>query len=174
MMNASTLLAVFAQVSIGFLGFTGLVSVLSPREWDSPLIGLRFWILIEFSFGGLLLALAPLVLFQWGWEEAVTWRVLSGAFLVLFVLHGAVFFPRIARLAKAGDWPGVPRAVNAPMIGGLVLCVMSQLLTIAGLIPAAGGFQLGLLLLTFLTGWNFATMLMVLRNERNRNTGSSG
>lgn len=167
-MDASTLLATFAQVSIGFLGFTGLVSVLSSREWDSPLIGLRFWILIEFSFGGLLLALAPLVLHQWGLEEATAWRLMSGAFLLLFIVHGIVFFPRIAKLAKSGEWPGVPATWNAPMVGGLALCMVSQLLTVAGLIPPAGGFQAGLLLLTFLTGWNFATMLLVLRNERNR------
>jgi predicted metal-binding membrane protein len=166
-MDLMTLLSAFAQISIAFLGFTGLVSVLSPREWDSPLISLRLWILIEFSLGGLILSLLPMVLVQWGISESTAARGSSVAFLILFIIHAVVFLPRIAGLARAGQWPGVPQALNGPMLTGLALCLVTVVLTLAGVLSSTGGYSLGLLMLTFLTGWNFATILYVLRTVRN-------
>jgi hypothetical protein len=76
-------LPVIAEISLGLVGFTAIVTILRPP--DRGLVGLdlvRSLYLLAYASASLLLALLPSLLTAMGCEPGVTWRLCSATMLV--------------------------------------------------------------------------------------------
>jgi len=88
--KAAEALAVLAEVSVAFAGFSGIVTAFrrhNPGDW-SQLDRFRFRFMVEFSLATLALSLFPFFLSELGLPESRVWSVSSlllggGAFLYL-------------------------------------------------------------------------------------------
>ncbi len=90
-----TLLA-FAQISVAFLGFSGVVSVFIPKENTLWVRGtmFRMRIMLETSTFALLFSLLPISFIAMGMPEPLMWRVDAAMLLILFLWFSAIYFRR--------------------------------------------------------------------------------
>ena len=86
-MDAAETLALVAEISVAFAGFTGLVGAFRPELRASPEHQQETRVLMEYSLITLGVALGPLVLFHMGVEEDHTWRIASGLTVFQIVVY---------------------------------------------------------------------------------------
>ena len=108
------LLALLAEISVGFTGFAAIVSALgtTPSDSDARLDRLRLRNLVEMGVVIVLMATLPLVLLnaengaEWGWTVCAV--LLSIALLTLVFLHGGRnHVARVAELEGYSVYSGV-------------------------------------------------------------------
>jgi hypothetical protein len=132
--QAAESLAVLAEVSVAFAGFSGIVTAFrrrSPGEWND-LDRFRFRFMVEFSLATLALSLLPFFLSELGFSESRLWRASS-----LILGGGALFYLTrsmlgLHRLLAAGE----------PVSRGLALLSVSVGIGVAAsaFANAAGSF----------------------------------
>jgi hypothetical protein len=140
--QAAESLAVLAEVSVAFAGFSGIVTAFrrrSPGEW-SELDRFRFRFMVEFSLATLALSLIPFFLSELGFSESRVWEVSS---LILGV--GAFSYLtrstlRLRRLLAAGEPVSRALAVVSVLVG--VAVAGSALANAAGFFSHASGVYL--------------------------------
>jgi hypothetical protein len=117
---------VFAEISIGLAGFTGIMAALYARDTWHPFDRFRTVSLLIISFGALAFALAPHGLHLLGVPDETLWRICSGAF-VAFAFVTAIAVMRLQP-------PGYSSVPFYP----LVLASYAALISVAvGLFPQA-------------------------------------
>jgi len=95
MTGMAELLALQAEIAVGFTGFAALVSAVgsSPSEADTRLDRLRLRNLVEVGVPVTLMAMLPLVLLQADSDSKWVWQVSSVALIIILVvivyLHGS-------------------------------------------------------------------------------------
>ncbi len=156
-------LSTIAEISIAFLGFTGVVGVFAGRERQAFAVSLHVWVMVAFGLATLLLALLPFVLHHLGVKQPSLWAVCSAAVVILSLLHFALVEPLVLKERRAGRWrqPSILQVFPAIFIA----CVLTQLLNTLGIVfdRSLGGYLLGLFLLLAGSGLNFVSLLVALR-----------
>jgi hypothetical protein len=97
-------LAVLAQVSVAFAGFSAIVTAFgkrTPEQWR-PLDRLRFRFMVEFSLFTLCLSLAPLFVLAFGIAEAAVWRSCSALLALGALFYMLLSAHRVRRLTLGG------------------------------------------------------------------------
>lgn len=141
-MQAEQALAVLAEVSVAFAGFSGIVSVFRHRRPDqwSDLDRFRFRFMVEFSLATLVLALLPFFLAELGLSERGVWSVSS-----VVLCGGALFYLarsalRVHRLVQAGE--PVSHGLAWVSIGVGIGVTVSAFLNALGLFARPSGVYL--------------------------------
>ncbi len=121
-------LMLLVEASVALAGFSGVVVVFGRRsagEW-SELERTRLINLLVSSFSVLFLSLAALLLLHAGVAPAITWRIGSGAFLLLIVHQSTQLVRRLRRIST--DDPEVPGIrLRLFFAGGHVVMVLVSL-----------------------------------------------
>jgi len=140
--QAEQALAVLAEVSVAFAGFSGIVSVFRHRRPDhwSDLDRFRFRFMVEFSLATLALALLPFFLAELGLSERGVWSLSS-----VVLCAGALFYLvrsalRVRRLVLAGEPVSQRLAWLSIAVG--VAVAGSALLNAVGLFARPSGVYL--------------------------------
>jgi hypothetical protein len=81
-MQSEGTLVLFAELSVAFAGFTGVVGVLNRRVADEAAASQELRLLIEYSVSTLIRSLLPLVLWNMGLSELSAWRVASAFWII--------------------------------------------------------------------------------------------
>ena len=152
------LLALLAEISVGFTGFAAIVSALgnAPGDADSRLDRLRLRNLVETGVVIVVMATLPLVLLraengsEWAWTVSAV--LLSTVLLTFAFLHG-----RRNRAAKVADLEGynLYSAVVVWMLGLGSLGVLAIGLLAPHLISVQVAYVTALWLLMTMLGWYF-------------------
>jgi hypothetical protein len=161
---AADTLSTMAEVSVAFLGFTGVVGVFAGPGRDRPAVSVRLWVMVGLALVTLLLCLLPSVAHQLGARGASLWASCSGAIVLLALGHVLFVVPTILRERRAGRWRGPLILELFPVIA--VTCLVTQALNASGILleRTAGGYLLGLYLLLTANGLNFISLLVALRD----------
>jgi hypothetical protein len=127
-MEAEGILTTLAEVAIAIAGFSGIVVALQNRTvvW-SEMDELRFSMLLQVSFGGVLFSFVPIVLYLMHPSEPFVWRWSSGLWLVYIACTTAYRVPQSRIVVSA---PGSNAAVRFMFI---VFCT-SALLQVANVV----------------------------------------
>ena len=152
------LLALLAEISVGFTGFAAIVSALgnAPGDADARLDRLRLLNLVETGVVIVVMATLPLVLLraengsEWAWTVSAV--LLSTVLLTFAFLHG-----RRNRAAKVADLEGynLYSAVVVWMLGLGSLGVLAIGLLAPHLISVQVAYVTALWLLMTMLGWYF-------------------
>lgn len=134
-MQAAEALAVLAEVSVAFAGFSGIVTAFRRRdlgEW-SRLERFRFRFMVEFSLATLALSLLPLFLAELGLSESHVWSassVVLGVGALSYLIRSAL---RVRRLVADGE----------PVSRGLagISILVGVAITASALVNATGFFS---------------------------------
>lgn len=165
-MNPVDSLPVIAEISLGLVGFTAIVTVL--RRPDGGLVGwelLPSLYLLGYSSATLLLALLPSLLAAMGCELAATWQISSAAMLLCSLVGFAYNPQRRARLTLA------PQTASRSLLVAIYvfasLNVVLQLANAAGIfgLPRFWPFLLGLLWYLVFCLTQFASLLFLRPSE---------
>lgn len=133
-MQTTQALAVLAQVSVAFAGFSAIVTAFgkrTPEQWR-PLDRLRFRFMIEFSLFTLSLSLVPLFVLAFGIAEAVVWRSCSALLALGALFYMLLSAHRVRRLMVGGV--GVSRGFVA------LNFAVGSAIALSSLLNACGGF----------------------------------
>ena len=167
-MQGSATLALLAEVFIALAGFTGIVAALGQRSAGAwrPVDVIRFRAKLESSLAGLLFAIVPFGCFYIGVPESLTWRA-GSALLIVYawsIIIRTVHKQRQLRATADPDF--VPGARLTIMIGAIPVSA-ALLMNAAGtsLVPAFGGYLIGLLFLLVLDCTMFVLLLRFIRAE---------
>ena len=164
-MEGSDVLLAIAEVSIALAGFTSVVAVLGKRSYGdwSPEDTMKLWLMLEYSFATLFLALIPFVPHSLGLPGSPTWIVSSSVMALFLIGHQLVAGPRILRLARQGRW--VTRWQQVAVVSLIGSALVIQLLNVSGFgfHHSFGAYFLGLLLVLALAALNFVSLLASLR-----------
>ena len=167
-MQGSATLALLAEVFIALAGFTGIVAALGQRSAGAwrPVDVIRFRAMLESSLAGLLIAIVPFGCFYIGVPESLTWRA-GSALLIVYawsIIIRTVHKRRQLRATADPDF--VPGAHLTIMIGAIPVSA-ALLMNAAGtsLVPAFGGYLIGLLFLLVLDCTMFVLLLRFIRAE---------
>lgn len=110
--NPFDVLYVFAEIHVGFLGFSGLAGVMSRSSWQTKEVALRFWVLLAFGLMGLIQSLVPMVLIGFV-ENIITCFFISSFVAILcWIFQMVVFSTKVQKAFKAGEWFRIPGAMN--------------------------------------------------------------
>lgn len=110
--NPIDVLYVFAEIHVGFLGFSGLAGVMSKSSWHTKEVAIRFWVLLAFGLMGILQSLVPVVLIGFV-KNTVNCFFLSGIFgLICWLFQMLVFSVKVQAAYKAGEWFRIPKTLN--------------------------------------------------------------
>ena len=103
-MEAEGILTTLAEVAIAIAGFSGVVVALQNRTvvW-SEMDKLRFSMLLQVSFGGVLFSFVPIVLYLMHPSEPFVWRWSSGLWLVYIACTAAYRVPQLPRVSAPGS-----------------------------------------------------------------------
>lgn len=154
-MSALEILPTFAETTIAFAGFAGLLVILRQRDhsWErAELVGLG--IMLGLSLGAFFFSLIPLAVLAYGFTESTTWATCSSLYAVYQV--GLVI---AARRASRGALPRLrASAIAQPLIA--ISCLALLLLCAT---TGSGGFYISVLILQ-LVGATFplATFLVLM------------
>ena len=156
-------LSTMAEVSISFLGFTGVVGIFAGRSRDLPAVSLRLWVMVGLALVTLLLCFLPSVLHHLGARGQSLWASCSATIVVLSIGHFIFVVPTVIRERRAGRWSSFPIVDPFPVF--FIGCVMTQVLNALGIVleRTSGGYVLGLYLLLAANGINFIALLVALR-----------
>lgn len=162
----SEVLLTVAEVSVAFLGFTGVVGIFAWRETNVVDVSLRFWVMVAFALGTLLLAFLPFVLHYLGLQQPGLWAACSAAVVLLCVGHTVLALPTVLRERRAGRWRQPLILELFPFI--FLTCFVTQSLNALGILfeRTLGGYLLGLFLLLACSGFNFVSLLVALRGAQ--------
>src|SRR6185503_13731140 len=109
-MSTADLLIAIAQVAVALAGFSGLIAAIrtaAPDGWYPRDIWSRSWMLGA-SIGALILALLPLWLSLFHWQDDVVYRASSAAAFLLIGTFVGVMVWAGRRLSLRGHPPRVP------------------------------------------------------------------
>ena len=163
-MDASDSMHVIAEISVGFIGFAGIVGALARGQLtpEHRHTWLGFWTMIEFGLVMLLASLLPSLLALLG--AANPMRLASALFALFLVGHLALITPRFARARRGVDWPRGILLLDAATFLFLVIAAVSQSANALGLgfATRSGGFLLGLYSLLVVSGLNFALLAYLI------------
>ena len=160
---ASDTLSAMAEVSVAFLGFTGVVGVFAGRSRDILAVSLRLWVMVGLALATLLLCFLPSVLFHLGGRGPNLWASCSATIVALSLGHFVFVAPRVLRERRAGRWSAPLTLELFPIVFGA--CFVTQGLNALGVFleRTPGGYVLGLYLLLAASGLNFIALLHALR-----------
>lgn len=128
-----TLLA-FAQISVAFLGFSGVVSVFIPKEdslWARGTM-FRMRIMLETSTFALVFSLLPIAFMYMGLAEAQMWRLDAVLLIILFVWFNTIYFRRSWQQSKIENNTISPVLIvfyyaTMPLIPVLLLLALAEI-----------------------------------------------
>jgi len=163
------ILALIAEVAVGFTGFAAIASALgeSPSVADASLDRLRLRNLVEAGVTIVLMAIVPLVLLQTDRVADVVWRVsaamLLAALILLMVLHGSR-----NRAAKVSELAGYSRwaAVALWGLGGGSLGVLLVALVAPGALRIEVAYAAALTQMTAILGVYFIRLAASLLTHK--------
>ena len=161
-------LDIFAELFIGFAGFSGIVAALRgnrDREWHA-VDRTRLVTLIASSILGMLAAILPKLLYNLGFDESSIWRISSGFLATLMLIMFGLTVSRIRQIKafEHSDFsPAFIIGASVFIIPTVVALVLSSLSVYfeAGI----GLFGLGLLANLIICSGMFVLLLrLVLRD----------
>ncbi len=165
-MNPVDSLPVIAEISLGLVGFTAIVTVLRRPDgglagWD--LLGSLY--LLGYSSATLLLALLPSLLTAMGCELAATWQLSSAAMLLCSLVGFGHNPPRRAR--ATAESPTASRSLLVAIYVFASLNVVLQRANAVGMfgLPRFWPFLLGLLWYLVFCLTQFASLLFLKPSE---------
>jgi len=172
------ILALIAEVAVGFTGFAAIASALgeSPSVADARLDRLRLRNLVETGVTIVMMAIVPLVLLQTDRDADSVWRVSSAMLLatliVLMVLHGGR--NRSAKVSELAGYSGWA-AVALWGLGGGSLVVLVVALVAPGALRIDVAYAAALTQMTAILGVYFirlaASLLTHKINEPGEKSG---
>ena len=158
-------LGTIAEVSVAFLGFTGVVGVFADFERSRSSVSLRLWVMVGLAFATLLLAVLPSVLHHLGVSGPVLWAFCSAGIVAVCLAQFVFVVPRALVEQRAGRWaqPLIFRLFPVLVVG----CFLTQGLNMLGIgfERTAGAYVLGLFLMLIANGLNFIALLVDLRSD---------
>lgn len=110
--NPFEVLYVFAEIHVGFLGFSGLAGVMSKSSWQTKEVSLRFWVLLAFGLMGIMQSMLPVILAGFV-PNMVHCFFISCIFgIICWTFQTILFSTRVTAAYKAGEWFRIPSSLN--------------------------------------------------------------
>ena len=159
-MDHGDILLTFAEVSVAFAGFSGVVAVFGRRDpgtWSFA-DRVRFFMLVHVSLSSLLLCIVPFGLLALNVAEASVWRSLSALF-VLYAIVASFHSIRVFLAASSSE-----RDEFTPTVIPGILAILAPILALNIYNVAVGAtfapFLVGLIFLLVVASYFFARMLV--------------
>jgi len=150
-LNDTDLLVTIAEISVAFVGFAGLISVLGSHSSRDPRFvqAIRFRVMVLTSLSVAAFALLPLAMHRLGLSPEAVWRSSSALFFVVGMANASYSWRSVHRALRIPGLRRPPRLWFRISAYSVALVVAQALLaaTAAGL---AAGFASGLYTATLL------------------------
>lgn len=158
--DPNQLLYVFAEVYIGFLGFSGLAGVMSKSSWKAKEVALRYWILLEMGFMGLMLSFIPALLSGLIENQNTGWLIGNIFGLGCWMFQSILYTPKIIKAQKAGEMKSVPKSLYPIYQLPALLSMLSFIFGLTGICSYSYLFLTGLFFFTLAGIGNFICFLV--------------
>ncbi len=157
---------VIAELSVGFIGFAGIVGALARGQLvpEHRHTWLGFWTMIEFGLALLFGSLLPSLLHHLGFTPWPAARISSAVLGAFLIGHLTLVTPLFMRARRGVKWPLGIQLLDGTTFLSLILAAVSQALNALGVpfTTSIGGFLLGLYLLLIVSGLNFALLAYLI------------
>lgn len=168
-LSAEAFLLQFAQASLAFAGFAGVVGIVRPRAGDKLVpqekVGLK--LILESAIGAGLAAFFPIPLWHtvsyFSGEEFLVWRISSLMLAALLMVGIVVNIMRMRELARVGARARVEWGLRYVLLPGTALMV--GLLLFAVWQGGKWAYSWALFWMLFLAGIQFFVFLVMFKIE---------
>jgi hypothetical protein len=158
-----SILLTYAQVSIAFAGFAGVIGAFSRFRVDQRVVAFRVRGMVSIGLTALIVSLAPTAPGLFNLEEALCWRIAAGGFAVLATLLFVVLLRQVLPLFRAGLLR--TQAINVVWysLAAIMIAMMAGIAAgrFAGAAP--GLYFLALFFMLILCVYNFLMMILAVQ-----------
>lgn len=167
-------LTAIAQLGLGLAGFSGVAIALTRGDDGFPrFLRYRLGIMLGTTLGATFLALAPLVLVEFGMGPAASIRTASSLMALFTVGYLAYYVSGTRHIRKT-----VPEIVSpiafAVVLAGHGVNLALQIGAVGGFVVARGAYLAGLMWLLLHGAYQFGRILFIRPQSRAGTTGQDG